>query len=141
MRVYATPADLQEWTGQAPPENAVPLLRSASAMVEEVTMLAVYSVDSTGAPRNSEVAAAFRDATCEQAAYWAANGLDPAKGELGEQGKKVASSKSIKGASVSYDSADLAASKQARIEALTTICTAAFQILRNAGLVSTVVNR
>lgn len=141
MRVYATPADLQEWTGQAPPDNAVPLLRSASALVEEATMLAVYPVFSDGMPRGADHVGAFRDATCAQAAFWAANGLDPAAGELVELGKRVASSKSVKGASVSYDAADAAAAKQARVDALRTLCAEAFQILRNAGLVSAVVNR
>ena len=141
MRIYATAADVLEWTGQAPPDNVVPLIRSASALVEEATMLAVYAVDSEGMPRHAGHAAAFRDATCEQVAFWAANDLDPTTGELVEVGKRVASSKSIKGASVSYDAADAARAKQARVDALSTLCVAAFQILRNAGLISTVVNR
>lgn len=141
MRIYATASDVQEWTGQAPPDNVVPLLRSASALVEEATMLAVYSVDKDGMPRRTADVDAFRDATCAQVAFWSANELDPASGELVEVGKRVASSKSIKGASVSYDAADMARAKQARVDALTTLCAAAFQILRNEGLVSTVVNR
>ena len=141
MRIYATAADVQEWTDQAPPDNVVPLLRSASALAEEATMLAVYAVDTAGMPRHADHSAAFRDATCAQVAFWAANGLDPAKGGLDEQAVKVTSSKSIKGASVSYDSVDSAKAKQARVDALTTLCPAAFSILRNAGLVSAVVNR
>lgn len=141
MRIYATAADVQEWTGQAPPDNVVPLLRSASALVEEATMLAVYAVDSDGMPRHADHAAAFKEATCEQVSFWAANDLDPTTGELVEVGKRVASSKSIKGASVSYDAADTARAKQARVDALRALCTSAFSILRNAGLISTVVNR
>ncbi|WP_162989184.1 hypothetical protein [Glutamicibacter nicotianae] len=141
MRIYATAADVQEWTGQAPPDNVVPLLRSASGLVEEATMLAVYAVDSDGMPRNAGHATAFKEATCEQVAFWAANGLDPSAGELVEVQKRVASSKSIKGASVSYDAADTARAKQARVDALRALCTSAFSILRNAGLINTVVNR
>lgn len=141
MRIYATAADVQEWTGQAPPDNVVPLLRSASALVEEATMLAVYSVDQFGLPRRTADGDAFRDATCAQVAYWAANKLDPNTGGLDELAVKVASSKSIKGASVSYDAADSARAKQARVDALSSLCAGAFQILRNAGLIRTVVNR
>ncbi|MFJ2619694.1 hypothetical protein [Glutamicibacter sp. NPDC087344] len=104
-------------------------------------MLVVYAVDSDGMPRHADRAAAFKEATCEQAAFWAANGLDPSAGELVEVGKRVASSKSIKGATVSYDAADAASAKQARVNALRVLCTSAFQILRNAGLISAVVNR
>lgn len=139
MRVYATMDDVQEWTGQVVPDNVVPLLRSASALVEDATMLAVYSVSPDGLPRLTAVGDAFRDATCEQVAFWAANNLDPSAGGLDELSVKVASSKSIKGASVSYDAADSARAKQARVDALTTLCASAFQILRNAGLVSAVV--
>ncbi|WP_404285428.1 hypothetical protein [Glutamicibacter arilaitensis] len=141
MRIYATAADVQEWTGQAPPDNVVPLLRSASALVEEATMMAVYPVDNDGLPRRTADGDAFRDATCAQVAYWVANSLDPSAGGLDELSVKVASSKSIKGASVSYDAADAARSKQARVDALTTLSHAAFAILRNAGLISPVVTR
>lgn len=141
MRVYATPADVQEWTETAPPDNVVPLLRSASALVEEATMLAVYPVNREGLPKSPAHVAAFREATCEQVAFWAANDLDPSKGGLDEQAVKVASSKSVKGASVSYDASDMARAKQARVDALRELSTSAFQILRNAGLVSAVVNR
>lgn len=139
MRVYATEADLLTWTGQVPPANAVSLLRAASSLVEDAAMLAHYRTNADGTPSYGPTATAFREATCEQAAYWAANGLDPAAGGLAEQGKKIASSKSIKGASVSYDSADAAASKQARVQALTTLSHGAWTILRNAGLITAVV--
>lgn len=139
MRVYATEADLLNWTGQAPPANAVSLLRAASSLVEDAALLAHYPTDSAGLPTVPATVEAFMEATCEQAAYWAVNSLDPAAGQLAEQGKKIASSKSIKGASVSYDSADAAATKQARVEALTTLSHAAWTILRNAGLITAVV--
>lgn len=139
MRVYATESDLQTWTGQVPPTNAMSLLRAASSLVEDAAMLTHYRTNTDGTPYYGPTAEAFMEATCTQAAYWAANSLDPAAGELAEQGKKIASSKSIKGASVSYDSADAAASKQARVDALTSLCVSAWTILRNAGLITAVV--
>ena len=139
MRVYATESDLLNWTGQAPPANAVSLLRAASSLVEDAAMLTTYRTNADGTPSHGPTATAFMEATCAQAAFWAANDLDPAAGGLDEQGKRIASSKSIKGASVSYDAADAAASKQARVQALTTLSHTAWTILRNAGLITAVV--
>lgn len=141
MRVYATSADVQEWTETVPPDNVVPLLRSASSLVEDTTLLAVYPVDGEGYPTSPAHVGAFREATCEQVSFWASNSLDPSKEGLDELAVKVASSKSIKGASVSYDAADTARAKQARVDALSTLCRSAVSILRNAGLISAVVNR
>jgi hypothetical protein len=139
MRTYATPADLSTWTGTTAPENVVGLLRSASTLVEQATRNALYPTDSQGLPSLPEQATVFRDATCAQAAYWAANDLDPAAGTLAVESVRVASSKSIKGASVSYDAADTAKAKQARVDALTRLCGEAYGILDNAGLVSAVI--
>lgn len=138
-RVYATEADLMTWTGNPAPENAVSLLRAASSLVEDAALLAYYPTDRAGLPTHPAHVTAFMEATCQQTAYWVANGLDPAAGELSEQDKKIASSKSIKGASISYDSADAAATKQARMLALLTLATSSFVILRNAGLITAVV--
>lgn len=102
-------------------------------------MLAHYPTNPDGLPKGTVHALAFQEATCAQAVYWAANKLDPDAGELSEQGTRVASSKSIKGASVSYDATDAAATKQARTAALTTLCAQSFTILRNAGLINTVI--
>ncbi|GAA3705408.1 hypothetical protein GCM10023081_46800 [Arthrobacter ginkgonis] len=133
-RNYATAADLQEWTGAAPPANAAGLLRSASSLVERDTLTAIYAHDTDGYATEPGTATAFREAVCAQAAFWAANGLDPTAGALGIQAERVASSKSIKGASVSYDTADAAATKAARVAALETLCSEAWRILSTAGL-------
>ncbi|WP_313816351.1 hypothetical protein [Citricoccus sp.] len=138
-RTYATEADLTEWTGAEAPANAVVLLRSASTLVEQATRNAVYGTFTDGMPSQSRVIDAFRDATCAQASFWAANGLDPAAGSLSEQSTRVASSKSIKGASVSYDAGDTAATKAARVAALSTLCEEAFGILDHAGLITAAV--
>lgn len=133
-RIYATPADLSSWTDDVAPPNAAVLLRYASTLVEGATSHAHYRVDADGYPTGQTVSGAFESATCAQASFWAANGLDPAKGNLGVTGERVATSKAIRGATVSYDSADAAQGKQARIEALRTLSTEAYQVLSNEGL-------
>lgn len=134
-RIYATEADLASWTGKAAPANAAALLRHASTLVEGATRNAIYRTDGLGMPTVSTVTGAFESATCAQAAFWAVNDLDPAAGTLPIAGEKVASSKSIKGASVSYDTGAAQASKEARISALQFLCLEAWQILDNEGLI------
>lgn len=136
MRVYATEADLASWTGKDAPANAAVLLRHASTLVEGATRNAVYRTDGLGMPTVSTVAGAFESATCAQVAFWAANNLDPTAGALPIAGEKVAASKSIKGASVSYDTQAAQASKEARIAALQFLCLEAWQILDNEGLIT-----
>lgn len=135
MTIYATPDDITPWTGEPAPANAVSLLRFASSLVTRSTRSAMYPTHN-GEPYGP-VAQTLRDATTAQAAFWAANKLDPAGGALAEQGKRVATSKSIKGASLSYDSSDAAMIKQARTEAVDNLCAEAWAILDNAGLINT----
>ncbi|MEX5711823.1 hypothetical protein AB1484_26905 [Parafrankia sp. FMc6] len=83
--VYATPADLTAYTGAtSPPDNALVQLRGASLLIRHMTREAIYAVDTTGRPTDSAVAAAMRDATCAQAAYWAETG-DPQGAQAGYQ--------------------------------------------------------
>lgn len=72
MRVYATPADLTDYTGEAAPANAEQLLARASRMLEaQVFRLCWYEADdTTGLPTNTLVSEAFRDAVCAQAEWW-----------------------------------------------------------------------
>ena len=135
MRSYATESDLSQWMAPEPvPANAAGLLRSATNLIRHETRLARYPVHG-GQPTEPDIREAFKDATTEQARYWAANGLDPAAGTLTEETGKVVSSKAIKGASVSYDTAAAAQAKQARLDALSTLAPEAWQILSNAGLI------
>lgn len=71
-RVYATPADLADYTGTAAPAAAERLLRNASTMLESrVFRLCWFVADTTtGLPTNTIVAGAFRDAVCAQVAWW-----------------------------------------------------------------------
>jgi hypothetical protein len=98
MLTYATTAQLAVWTGAAAPTNAAALLRSASLLVRRATLTAIYDVDAQGMPTAPDVAAAFRDATCTQAATWASLGIDPAKGAA----DTLPVSKSLGSASITY---------------------------------------
>lgn len=135
MITYATPDDMTQWTGGPAPDNAVGLLRFASSLTARATRTATYPT------RNGEpygpVVQTLRDATTAQAAFWAANGLDPVGGALGEQGKGHATSKTIKGASVGYSVTLVEKNNQARTDAVDTLCAEAWNILDNAGLINT----
>ncbi len=80
--VYATAADLAAYTGTAAPADAAVKLTRASAIITNVTIGAVYTVDGTGLPTDAATLTAFRDATCAQVVWWAATG-DP----TGAQGR------------------------------------------------------
>jgi hypothetical protein len=114
--MLAGPDDLASWTGQAAPENATPLLRSATLLVQEATAQAYYATDPvTGLATDAQTKQALNDATCIQAAAWAALGIDPLRGGVAEAG--VESSTKIGTAAVAYADAEIAA--QAEYAALT----------------------
>lgn len=73
-RVYATRDDLAAYAPagvDVPDEPEVSrLLARASEAVELLTLTAVYPVDDAGMPTEAEHVAAFREATCAQAAHW-----------------------------------------------------------------------
>ena len=129
--MLATPADLSAWTGQPVPANATPLLRSASSLVLGASSASYYAVDPvTGLATDPVVAKVLNDATCIQAAAWAALGIDPLLG--GVVVASVASSKSIGSASLSYSDAGQAA--DAKAKALTTLVPEAARKLRENNL-------
>lgn len=112
----AAPADLAAWTGATEPLNAVPLLRSATTLVLAATKGAYYAVDPlTGLATDPAVAKVLTDATCIQAAAWAALGIDPLTG--GVAVSTVLASKSIGSARLAY--ADAAAAAAAKTAAVT----------------------
>lgn len=137
MIVHATPEQLADWTGTAAPANATALLRSASLLVDRETVTAVYATDTTGRATDDGVLAVLRDATCAQAATWAALGIDPTAGPAGATAAQVISKK-IGTASIEYDrnSSGATLSGAARAEAVTTLTAEAAQILAAAGLLS-----
>lgn len=89
---YAEPTDLAAWTNEDAPANAVPLLRSATILVARACQLDPYAALPIG-----ETGDALRDATCAQAAYWAANGVDPMQGGYVETARLVQSAKVLSG--------------------------------------------
>ena len=135
--VYATEQQLAEWSGQAAPDNATVLLRAASRLVDSALLTAVYATDDDGAPTDTKVAAALRDATCAQAATWAALGIDPTAGPAGQSAPLVRSKK-IGSASVDYDTSAAASVtvQQSRADAVTQLTGEAVQYLAAAGLLN-----
>jgi hypothetical protein len=129
--LLAQPTDLAAWTGVAAPANAMPLLRSASSLVLEASGSSYYAVDvATGLATDPVVAKALNDATCIQAAAWAALGIDPLLG--GVVVASVASSKSIGTAHLAY--ADAGKAADAKANALTTLVPEAMRKLRDNNL-------
>lgn len=134
MRSYATDTDLSDWMAPEPvPANAAGLLRSATNLIRRETRLARYNT-AGGQPTDALIRDAFRDATCEQARWWAANDIDPDAPTLTEASGRVATSKTINGASVSYDTSAAATVRQAREDARNSLAPQAALILSNEGL-------
>lgn len=131
--IYATSSDLATWTGTTAPANATQLLRSASLLVRDATAAAYYTVDTAGLPTDAVLLQAFKDATCAQAAAWAALGIDPSIG--GVLTNSVKTSKGIGSASIGYG--DSTAATVARANALAGLVPEARRILNAAGLVLT----
>lgn len=137
MRIYATTEDLTNWiTPATAPDNAASLLRSASTLIENRTVNAIYDTDADGYPESNSVRVIFRDATCAQAHYWAVNDLDPAAGPTAEFGKRQAISKNISGASIGYSVSLIETGTQSRVAALTGLAPETYSILNNVGLLN-----
>jgi hypothetical protein len=130
--VHATAADLAAWTGEAAPAGADRLLRSASLLVDRELLTAVYATDADGRAVDLRVLVALRDATCAQAATWAALGIDPVKGPA-DPGTAPVLRKSLGSGTVEYERTGQAAARQ---QAATGLAPEAAQILAAAGLLS-----
>jgi hypothetical protein len=134
--VYATNADLTAWlAGAALPANATVLLRSASMLVRSSTVTALYDVDTEGLPSDATVLEAFTDATCAQAAFWAAAGVDPVAG--GVSTTAPVRSKKLGSGAVEYDTGVSASvtAFSAKQAAANSLCGEAWMILQQAGIV------
>lgn len=133
--VYATNADLTAWlAGASLPANSTVLLRSASMLVRNATMTALYNVDNEGLPSDAAVLEAFTDATCAQAAYWSAAGVDPTSG--GVSTSAPVRSKKIGSAGIEYDTGVSASvtAFSAKQAAANSLCGEAWMILQQAGI-------
>lgn len=131
MIVYATPEDLESWTGQPVDDEvkATACLRHASLLVHRSCRNDIYDTTPTGEPSDDDLSEAMRDATCAQAEVWIALDINPVGG-IAAQAAPVTSA-SVDGGSVSYDTGT---SLKARMRATEALCPAAFIILRDAGL-------
>jgi hypothetical protein len=127
MRIYATTEELADWVDPLP-ENAAGLLRSASGLVRSETRTAVYATDAGGYPTDTALRTAFRDAVCAQVKFWADLKVDPSTGAAGV--KPAAASKSIGGASITYETG----ATVAKVEALNAMAPDAWLALSDAGL-------
>ncbi|SLG40346.1 Uncharacterised protein [Mycobacteroides abscessus subsp. abscessus] len=133
MLIYATDADLLDGWLTVLPDDAAALLRRASLLVDEAVRMDCYDTDAADAPTDPRVAAAFRDATCQQVVEWVAAGLDPDAGAVGQAPQVV--SQSTEGDSVTYAPRPTPAEIAAATDYL---CRASLLILRAAGLGSRV---
>lgn len=128
----ATPDDLAAWTTTDAPANAVVLLRSATLLVQEATAQAYYDVDPlTGLATDRQTGQALNDATCIQAAAWAALGINPLLGGVADVG--VESATKIGTASITY--ADAALVAQAQFDAVTGLVPEAMRKLQANNLI------
>lgn len=132
-RVFATTSDLAKspWfvTGVDSKDTAR-WLELASRLVARATMSARYATDEEGMPTDPVLRAGLRDATCSQAATWAALEVNPAKGAA--DGGNTVASKSRGAASVQY--AVYASTVLERAKAATQLSLDARIILAEAGL-------
>lgn len=123
----AAPSDLAAWTQTPAPDNAVVLLRSASTVVLDATVGAYYDVDVlTGLATDAQIKTAMTNATCAQAAAWAAIGYDPLTG--GVLTPAVESSTKIGSAAIVF--ADASAAAAARGSSINGLVPEAERILR-----------
>jgi hypothetical protein len=128
VRIYATEAELADWLGTAAPANAGALLRSASSLIRAETRSARYVTDTDGYPTDTALRTAFREAVCAQAKFWADHKVDPSLGPAGVAPAAV--SKSIGGASITYESG----ATSAKAEQVAGLAPDAYYILADAGL-------
>jgi hypothetical protein len=97
---YATRDDLlaflrEDDAAAVLPAKAGRLLRKASALVTRSMHGALYDTDAEGMPLHGPILAAFREATCTQAAALAAAGIDPDTEGLRSETAPVLSAKSL----------------------------------------------
>lgn len=126
QRVYATPADLADFTGEDAPSNASALLRRASLLVDGLTVTARYDTDEDGYPTDLDTLEAFRDATCAQGAWFDETG--DTSGAAGRANSLSLGSFSMSGGGTGSGSNTTAAESRVSPEAV--------QILATAGLLN-----
>lgn len=133
--LYATPADYVAWTGTDSPANILPILRACSTLVADGTEGDYYDVDpTTGLPSSARILAAFRDATCIQAAAWVALGIDPATGGVQTLSKGLQTQVKIGSAQIAYSDGTGSQVAAAQAAAYKGLVPDAVNLLRRNGL-------
>lgn len=129
MIVHATPADLatQPWNLQLDEPAATALLRRAATIIRGLTLTAVYPTHPDGAPRDTKVAEALRDATCAQAVWFDETG-DTGSGATGRFNSMSLGSASLSGGGTGSGTNTSVDQGRYSPEAV--------QILQNAGLLA-----
>jgi hypothetical protein len=126
-RVFATVPEYEVYTGTTAPANAERLLARASRLVSAATKAAIYDTDPAGYPSDTDVRAAFRDATCAQVDVWAKRDA-AASGDVSDPAASPWTSISAGGLSFSRQSAPVATADD------TALTPEAAEILAEAGL-------
>lgn len=124
MPAYATPDDLTD-----PPEDAEAQIRLASALVDDATLTAFYTVDAHGLPTDDDVLSRFKDAVLAQLGYWKQLEINPALGDAGVTDEKRVSTKAIGGASISYEFRFAQRNMNDRLAALGALCPEGIAVL------------
>lgn len=137
MSSFATSDDYVAYTGGTVlvPDDLDLQLRDATRLVRRAVRNAFYAVDTDGNATDEKVIDALRDATCAQVQAWVRLKIDRTAGGVVTAG--TVTSKSIGSASVSYGDANAAAA--ARTDAVNELVPAAWDILHEARLLTTVV--
>ncbi|MDF7641729.1 hypothetical protein PT279_09050 [Bifidobacterium sp. ESL0784] len=134
--VYANKEDWRQYRGlkedEELPENLESLLNAGSLAVREYTALCVYPVDQKGMPTGQRAKEAMRDATCAHATAMLQLDIDPAKGGVIDTRTKA--SKSINGASITYNKGEQDSEAEARLQVAQGIAPTARRILDAAGM-------
>lgn len=81
---YATPSDLAAWLRAEPPATVDVLLPAAKRRLDWALIGAYYPVDDDGLPTDAAIAAALRDASCAQVAWWDEQGDTTGQGTGGD---------------------------------------------------------
>ncbi len=130
--IYADSDALAAWAGASAPSNASVLLRSASLLVRQATLPAMYAADDDGLPTDADLLQAMSDATCAHAAALWAAGINPlsADGDI-----ETIKASGIGTGRVEFAGADASANN--RFSLLTQLCQESLRILHGAGALNT----
>ena len=135
--IYADAAALAAYTGTTAPANHAVLLRRASSLVADAIRAKVYDVDSEGLPIDTAQRETLEEATCAQAAAWAANDINPLAGRAGA--RKDIASKAGGGVTVQYASYADDAKARSDLASGDVLISEALRVLANGGMLTTAV--